>query len=100
MKGLGHEVYFAENGQDGIEKARVERPDLILMDLVMPGMNGFQATRKLARDPETSDIPVIIVSSKSGQTDIVYGQRQGAVEYVVKPVKEAVMIDAVNRAVG
>ncbi len=100
VEGLGHEVFFAEDGEVGIEKARTKKPDLILMDLVMPGMNGFQATRKLTRDPETSDIPVIIVSSKGEQADIVYGQRQGAVGYMVKPFQEAAMIDAVDQIIG
>ncbi len=100
MEQQGHSVSFAKDGESGIEKARAEKPGLILMDLVMPGMNGFQATRKLTRDPETSDIPVIIVSSKNQETDIIYGQRQGAAEYVAKPFDDAVINGAVSRAIG
>jgi len=96
----GHNISFAENGEIAIEKAHAEKPDLILMDLVMPGMNGFQATRKLSKDDETSGIPIIITSSKDQETDIIYGQRQGAVEYLVKPVDEDTLVAAVNKALG
>ena len=70
------------------------------MDLIMPGMNGFQATRKLSKDPQTAAIPIIITSSKDQEADIVYGQRQGAVEYLVKPVEEATLMAAVDKALG
>jgi twitching motility two-component system response regulator PilH len=82
----GYEVLTAENGEDGIGKARAERPDLILMDVVMPGLNGFQATRQLSRDPETQSIPVIMCTTKGQETDRVWGMRQGAMDYMVKPI--------------
>ena len=82
----GHEVVVATSGEDGVEMAKAEMPDLILMDVVMPGMNGFQATRKLTQDPKTSDIPVIMITTKDQETDKIWGMRQGAVEYIVKPV--------------
>lgn len=82
----------ASSGEEAIDKARLERPDLILMDIVMPGMNGFEATRKLTRDPKTSHIPIIMISSKGQDTDKVWGKRQGAVDYLVKPVKESSLI--------
>lgn len=96
----GHSISYAENGEVGVEKAKSEKPDLILMDLVMPGMNGFQATRKISKDPETSSIPIIITSSKDQETDVIYGQRQGAVEYLIKPVDEDALVAAVNKALG
>lgn len=82
----GYEVITAENGEQGVALAKSEQPDLVLMDVVMPGLNGFQATRQLSRDPATQKIPVIMCTTKDQETDRVWGMRQGAVEYVVKPV--------------
>ena len=86
LQKAGYHVSTAENGEDGIAKARAERPDLILMDVVMPGLNGYQATRTLCRDDETKDIPVIVCTSKGQETDKIWGLRQGAVDYLVKPL--------------
>jgi len=83
----GYITISASNGEEGIQVARDEIPDLILMDVVMPGMNGFQATRKLSRDLMTKDIPVIIVTTKNQETDREWGLRQGACDYLVKPVE-------------
>lgn len=96
LEKLGHSVVTAENGELGIEKAKQIKPALILMDVVMPGMNGFQATRQLTRDPETSHIPVIIVTTKDQETDRVWGLRQGAKDYLTKPVDEAMLTEKVN----
>lgn len=85
----GYSVISAESGEDGLLLARSERPDLILMDVVMPGANGFQITRTLARDPLLGEVPVIICSSKSQETDRIWGMRQGARAYLVKPVAAA-----------
>jgi twitching motility two-component system response regulator PilH len=82
----GYQVRTAENGEDAFKRLNEERPDLIIMDVVMPGQNGFQLTRAITRDPSFSDIPVIICSSKNQETDRVWGMRQGAKDYVVKPV--------------
>ena len=82
----GFRTASAADGSEAIRKARELHPDLILMDIVMPGLNGFQATRQLASDPETRSIPVIMVTSKSQESDRVWGLRQGAVDYLVKPV--------------
>ncbi|MGE5088776.1 MAG: response regulator [Candidatus Levyibacteriota bacterium] len=82
----GYEVLASDNGEDAIAKARSVKPDLILMDVVMPGLNGFQATRAISRDPETRSIPVIMCTSKSQETDKIWGLRQGARDYLVKPV--------------
>ncbi len=84
----GHEVLNATNGADGVALAHQEKPDLILMDIVMPGLNGFQATRQLTRSQETKHIPVVIVTTKDQETDRVWGKRQGASGYLVKPVTE------------
>ena len=74
------------------------RPDVIVMDVVMPGMNGFQATRKLSKNPETADIPVVIVTAKGQETDRIWGLRQGAIQYLVKPVNAKQLIAAVEAA--
>ncbi len=86
VEGGGYRVLTAEDGESGIALAREEHPDLILMDVVMPGLNGFQATRQLNRDPQTQNIPVIMVTTKDQETDRAWGMRQGAKEYLVKPV--------------
>jgi len=82
----GFAVSTAVNGDEAIERIRAERPELILMDVVMPGTNGFQVTRAIARDPELAALPVIICSSKNQETDRIWGLRQGAKDYLVKPV--------------
>jgi twitching motility two-component system response regulator PilH len=88
----GYDVLSSENGEDAIAKARLLKPDLILMDVVMPGLNGFQATRAISRDPVTQSIPVIMCTSKSQETDKIWGLRQGAKDYVVKPVDRDVLL--------
>ncbi len=85
---LGHETLTAEDGAAGVEMARREKPDLILMDVVMPNLNGFQATRTISKDPETAHIPIVLVTTKDQETDKVWGMRQGAKAYVTKPIKE------------
>lgn len=82
----GFAVSTADNGEDALVKMRADRPELILMDVVMPGANGFQVTRAIARDPELAAVPVIICSSKNQETDRIWGMRQGAKDYFVKPV--------------
>ncbi|MBE0624793.1 MAG: response regulator [Burkholderiales bacterium] len=85
----GFKVETAESAEDGLAKVRQMRPDLVLMDVVMPGQNGFQATRTLTRDDTTKDIPIILCTSKGQETDKVWGMRQGARDYIVKPVVQA-----------
>jgi twitching motility two-component system response regulator PilH len=82
----GYQVLTAENGEEGVSKAKSEMPDLILMDVVMPGINGYQATRALMRDEATKNIPVIVCTSKGQESDKIWGLRQGAMDYLVKPV--------------
>lgn len=96
----GHEVIAAGSAEDGIASAKREKPDLVLMDVILPGMNGFQATRALTRDPETSGIPIIIVSTKGMETDRVWGLRQGARDYIVKPPNERDLIDRIATLLG
>ena len=88
----GYEVVSSDNGEDAIVKARQVKPDLILMDVVMPGLNGFQATRAISRDPITKSIPVIMCTSKSQETDKIWGLRQGARDYLVKPVDRETLL--------
>jgi twitching motility two-component system response regulator PilH len=82
----GFSVSTAENGEEAMSKIKADKPHLILMDVVMPGQNGFQITRAIARDTETQDIPVIICTSKNQETDRIWGLRQGARDYLVKPI--------------
>lgn len=93
LKGIleqgGHAVSSADNAEAGIKAAKASKPDVILMDVVMPGMNGFQATRALSKDPDTQHIPIIIVTTKDQETDRVWGLRQGAKDYVTKPVESS-----------
>ena len=82
----GYTVRTAENGEEAMRRLNEEKPDLILMDVVMPGQNGFQLTRSITRDPRFADVPVIMCTSKNQETDRVWGLRQGARDYIVKPV--------------
>ena len=104
LKGIlekhGFQTQTAENGTEGVERAKEIKPDLILMDVVMPGLNGFQATRQLTKDPVTANIPVIIVTTKDQETDRLWGMRQGAKDFVTKPVAEKILMDKVNTALA
>ena len=92
----GHQVLAAESAEAGVETCRREQPDLVLMDVILPGMSGFQATRMLSKDAATSAIPIIIVSSKNMETDRVWGLRQGAKDYLVKPPAERDLMTRIN----
>lgn len=91
----GFSVSAAESAEEAAIKIQAAPPDLILMDVVMPGQNGFQFTRALSRDPQTQAIPVIICSSKDQQTDRIWGLRQGARDYVTKPVKAEELLEKI-----
>jgi len=92
----GHQVIKANNGADGVALALQEKPDVVLMDIVMPGMNGFQATRQLSKDPETCNIPVVVVTTKDQETDRIWATRQGAKAFLTKPVDEAALLSIVD----
>ena len=94
----GYRIESASDGAEAIVKAKSLKPDLIFMDVVMPGINGFQATRKLAADPETKSIPVIMVTSKDQETDRIWGMRQGAIDYLVKPVSASELVQKAQAA--
>ncbi len=96
----GHEVLAADNAEEGLQIARDQGPQLVLMDVVLPGMSGFQATRAMSRDEATRDIPVLIVSTKGMETDKAWGMRQGATDYIVKPPREEDLIARINKLVG
>jgi twitching motility two-component system response regulator PilH len=96
LKKKGFEVILVDSGEVAIERAKSERPDLILMDVVMPGLNGFQATRAITRDESTKHIPVIICTTKDQETDKIWGLRQGAKDYVTKPINEADLIEKIK----
>ncbi|MHC9085241.1 response regulator [Luteimonas sp. RIT-PG2_3] len=97
---MGHQALTAEDGAAGVEAARRELPDLILMDVVMPNLNGFQATRSITRDPATKHIPVVLVTTKDQDTDRVWGLRQGAKAYLTKPFSETELAEAILATMG
>jgi len=89
----GYRTAVAADGAEGIRLARQMHPDLIFMDIVMPGMNGYQATRTLVNDPDTRAIPIVMVTSKGQEADRVWGLRQGAVDYLIKPVSPDQLVE-------
>ena len=93
---LGHEALTAEDGAAGVEAAKANKPDLILMDVVMPNLNGFQATRAISKEATTSHIPIVLVTTKDQETDKVWGMRQGAKAYITKPFNENQLIEVIN----
>ena len=96
LEKMGHQVSAAEDGAAGVQAAKDLLPDLILMDVVMPNLNGFQATRAISREPSTAHIPVILVTTKDQETDKVWGMRQGAKAYVTKPFGESELQASIN----
>ena len=92
----GYQVVTADSGEEAVIKSKTEQPDLILMDVVMPGTNGYQATRTIVRDEQTRNIPVIICTSKGLETDKIWGMRQGAFDYLVKPLDHAMLLDKIK----
>ena len=96
----GHQVMASASAEDGINVCKRELPDVVLMDVVLPGMNGFQATRALSREPSTKAIPVLIVSTKGMDTDRAWGLRQGARDYIVKPPSEDELIARIDQLLG
>ncbi|MGB0847610.1 MAG: response regulator transcription factor [Thiolinea sp.] len=97
LENHGYQVSVACNGKEGIEVAEACMPDIILMDVVMPLLNGFQATRQLSKNQTTSHIPIIVCSSKSAKTDRLWAMRQGAKEYLVKPVNVSELLDKIKQ---
>jgi len=92
----GFQTLSAADGNECLTLAREVRPDLIFMDVVMPGLNGFQATRTLRRDPKTKSIPIVMVTTKNQESDRIWGMRQGAVDYLVKPVDASDLVAKAN----
>lgn len=92
----GFRVSSATTAEEGIARVKRERPDLVIMDIIMPGMNGFQATRTLSRDEETSSIPILIVTTKAMESDRVWGLRQGAKDFLTKPVDSRDLLSRIN----
>ncbi len=92
----GYLVALAEAGQAAIEKARLVQPDLILLDVVMPGINGFQVTRTLSRDATLKAIPIFLCTAKAQETDKIWGLRQGAKDYIIKPIDSQVLLEKIR----
>ena len=92
----GYNVAIAESAEEALVKVKQQRPDLVLMDVVMPGQNGFQATRTLSKDSATKDIPVIICTTKGQETDKFWGMRQGARDYIVKPISRVDLLAKIS----
>ena len=93
----GYQTSTANSGEEGIQKAQEIKPDIVLMDVVMPGLNGFQATRKIAKNPATKSIPIIIVSSKNMESDKAWAKMQGATDFLVKPVSADDLLSAIKK---
>ena len=96
LESNGYTAMSAKTGEEALAKANEDKPDLILMDVVMPGMNGYEATRALHKNPDTASIPIMIISSKGQDTDKIWGMRQGAKDYLVKPITERALIDKIR----
>lgn len=96
LENNGYEVSWENNAKSGIDRAVRDKPDLILMDVVMPGMNGFQATRQLRRRPETKDTPIMMLTTKDQQTDRIWGLRNGATAYMTKPPEHDELIQEIE----
>jgi twitching motility two-component system response regulator PilH len=96
LERAGHQVAAVSTAEEGIERVRTDLPDLVIMDVIMPGMNGFQATRTLTRDPKTQDVPIVMITTKSMETDRVWGLRQGARAFITKPVNEKELLACIN----
>ena len=100
LRKSGYEVLPVANGEAAVERSAVLQPDVILMDVVMPGLNGFQATRLITRGESTRHIPIIICSTKDAETDRVWGLRQGAKDYFTKPFDERVLLEKIRELIG
>ena len=96
LERAGYRVDSVGSAEEGIERVRAQLPDLVIMDVIMPGMNGFQATRTLTRDPVTSKVPIVMITTKSMETDRVWGLRQGARAFITKPVNEKDLLACIN----
>jgi twitching motility two-component system response regulator PilH len=96
LERAGHQVVAVSSAEEGIERAKADLPNLVIMDVIMPGMNGFQATRTLTRDPVTSKVPIVMITTKSMETDRVWGLRQGARAFITKPVNEKELLTCIN----
>ena len=97
LERAGHQVMAVSSAEEGIEHVRAKLPDLIIMDVIMPGMNGFQATRALTRDPTTAAVPIVMITTKAMETDRVWGLRQGARAFITKPVIEKEFLTCLNQ---
>ena len=96
LERAGHQVQAVDNAEAGIERVRAGQPDLVIMDVIMPGINGFQATRTLSRDPQTAAVPIVMITTKSMETDRVWGLRQGARAFITKPVNEKELLTCIQ----
>jgi len=96
LERAGHQIAAVNTAEEGIERVRADLPDLVIMDVIMPGMNGFQATRTLTRDPATANVPIVMITTKSMETDRVWGLRQGARAFITKPVNEKELLACIN----
>jgi two-component system, chemotaxis family, response regulator PixH len=96
LRAAGYRVIAAPTGKEGLDKAIALKPDVIVTDIVMPGISGFELCRKLKRTPETSEVPIVICSSKKQTIDQMWGMKQGAKAYLIKPYTKAELIDAIQ----
>lgn len=100
MRGEGYEAIAAFSGEEGVEMAKSQKPDVVLMDVVMPGMNGFQACKRIVKGEETGRIPVLMVSNKHQETDVVWAEKQGAKGYFSKPIDEQKLFAKIREVIA
>lgn len=100
LKANGYRVITAENGRIAVEKAKVEKPDLILMDILMPEMSGQEALAKLKADPQTRSIPVIMVTAKGQAEDVEKSSDTGATDFVIKPFTPVILLEKIKSALS
>jgi twitching motility two-component system response regulator PilH len=93
---LGHTILTVSDGEEAVRRIQHEHPDLVIVDIIMPKMNGFQLCRTIRSDPELKDLPIIVVTSMDRESDRYWGMKQGADEYLVKPVEATVLQDKVR----
>lgn len=100
LEKAGYKILESSSGEDGVQKAVENTPDLIIMDVMMKGVTGFQATKHLKKTPETMNVPIIILSSREGSEDKKWGLQQGAICYIVKPASKELLLDEINKIIG
>jgi len=97
LEKAGYELLVAANGPEGLNKAREERPDLVILDVMLPGLDGFQVCQDLRAHAQTSEIPILMLSAKAQKSDTDTGLKVGADDYLAKPALPSVLVDRIEK---